>query len=97
MAVSLSAGMRETTRSSVESSLTIKPFSICPGEEVEVEVLMENPGVEISQIEFELTLPTGIEAEEGTAEIYDLCGCKVTEPVKGGIYIINGKKVVVNK
>ncbi len=84
MAVSLSAGMRETTRSSVESSLTIEPFSICPG-------------VEISQIEFELTLPTGIEAEEGTAEIYDLCGRKVTEPVKGGIYIINGKKVVVNK
>ncbi len=187
-----------------QSSLTIEPFSICPGEEVEVEVLMENPGVEISQIEFELTLPTGIEivydeenecdlvdlgsrttykkhsvatnklgdnttkiictsqenktfknesgdvliivvratdaftaanaefsitntalglpdgktyltpadytgvisnttgidgieAEEGTTVIYDLCGCKVAEPVKGGIYIINGKKVVVNK
>lgn len=90
--------MRETTRSSVESSLTIEPFSICPGEEVEVEVLMENPGVEISQIEFEFTLPTGIEAEkEGATEIYDLSGRKVVEPVKGGIYIINGKKVVVNK
>ena len=38
-----------------------------------------------------------IEAEEGATVIYDLNGRKVAEPVKGGIYIINGKKVVVNK
>ena len=36
-----------------------------------------------------------IEAEEGTTMIYDLNGRRVAEPVKGGIYIINGKKVVV--
>ncbi|MBQ8366100.1 MAG: hypothetical protein IJX41_09505, partial [Bacteroidaceae bacterium] len=47
------------------------------------------------------TVATDIEnieaEEEGTTEIYDLNGRKVAEPVKGGIYIINGKKVVVNK
>lgn len=33
--------------------------------------------------------------ENGTAEIYNLSGQKMTNPVKGGIYIIGGKKVIV--
>ena len=32
--------------------------------------------------------------EAAAAEIYDIYGRRVTEPVKGGVYIINGKKVV---
>jgi hypothetical protein len=27
--------------------------------------------------------------------IYDLCGRRVTNPIKGGIYIINGRKVMI--
>ena len=35
------------------------------------------------------------EIENGDAPIYTLQGQKVTKPMKGGIYVINGKKVVV--
>ena len=35
------------------------------------------------------------EIEDGTAEVYTLQGRKVTTPQKGGIYVVNGKKVVV--
>ena len=52
-------------------------------------------GILISDNNTVVTDIENIEAEEGTAEIYDLSGRKVAEPVKGGIYIINGKKVVV--
>lgn len=37
----------------------------------------------------------GIGSENGENVIYNLQGVKVANPVKGGIYIINGKKVVV--
>ena len=37
----------------------------------------------------------GVEAEAENAVIYDLSGRRVNEIVKGGIYIINGKKVLV--
>ena len=33
--------------------------------------------------------------ENGDAPVYNLAGQKVTSPVKGGIYIVGGKKVVV--
>ena len=36
----------------------------------------------------------GVEAEAENAEIYDLTGRRVKEITKGGIYIINGKKVI---
>jgi hypothetical protein len=44
---------------------------------------------------------TGVEILEAPqsindAVLYDLYGRKVTTPVKGGIYISNGKKVIVN-
>ncbi len=57
-----------------QSSLTIEPFSIGAGEEKEIEVLMENPDTDICQIEFELTLPTGIEIvydEENECDMID--------------------------
>jgi len=36
-----------------------------------------------------------IDAESAPEAIYNLQGQKVTNPVKGGIYIINGNKVLV--
>ena len=52
-------------------------------------------GILISDSNTVATDIENIEAEEeGTTVIYDLSGRKVAEPVKGGIYIINGKKVV---
>ena len=42
-------------------------------------------------------IETGIENVEAETEtvIYDLNGRRVTEMTKGGIYIVNGKKVVI--
>ena len=37
----------------------------------------------------------GVEAEAENAVIYDLTGRRVYEITEGGIYIINGKKVLV--
>ena len=37
----------------------------------------------------------GVEAEVENDVIYDLTGRRINEIVKGGIYIINGKKVLV--
>jgi len=37
----------------------------------------------------------GVEAEVGTGIIYNLNGQRVAAPVKGGLYIMNGKKVLV--
>ncbi len=45
--------------------------------------------------EAEDTAIDGVEAEAENAVIYDLTGRRVNEIVKGGIYIINGKKVLV--
>lgn len=36
-----------------------------------------------------------VETENGATEIYDLSGRRVAQPQKGGIYIVNGKKVVL--
>ena len=33
-------------------------------------------------------------SQKGTIEYYDLCGRRVTQPIKGRIYIANGKKVI---
>ena len=41
-----------------------------------------------------ITLPK-LTIKSGNAPIYNLSGQKVTHPVKGGIYIVSGKKVVV--
>ena len=35
------------------------------------------------------------ELENGIAAVYTLQGQKVTTPQKGGIYVVNGKKVIV--
>ena len=46
---------------------------------------------------------TGIEdvntdaTQQHTDAIYDLQGRRVAKPMKGGIYIINGKKVLITK
>ena len=63
-----------TTAINAQSSLYINDFEIAAGEEKEIEVLMENPGSGICQIEFELTLPTGIEIvydEENECDMID--------------------------
>ena len=46
---------------------------------------------------FTVVAPTGIESVEAEAEqtIYDLTGRKIESITKGGIYIVNGKKVLV--
>lgn len=36
-----------------------------------------------------------VKPENGATEIYDLSGRRVAQPQKGGIYIVNGKKVVL--
>ena len=41
------------------------------------------------------TAVEGIEAEADNAEIYDLTGRRIAEITKAGIYIVNGKKVLV--
>ena len=38
---------------------------------------------------------SSVEAEQGTGILYNLNGQRVTAPVKGGLYIMNGKKVLV--
>ena len=43
------------------------------------------------------TIPVGINAlsAEGNAEIFDLSGRRVSKVQRGGIYVINGKRVAV--
>ncbi len=43
------------------NSLRIAPFALAPGEEKEIEVLMNNPGDAFCNIQFDLYLPEGIE------------------------------------
>jgi len=38
---------------------------------------------------------SNVEAEQGTGVLYNLNGQRVAAPVKGGLYIMNGKKVLV--
>ena len=50
------------------------------------------------EIEFEVTASVGIESVDAEVEndvIYDLSGRRIAEIVKPGIYIVNGKKVLV--
>ena len=47
---------------------------------------------------FEVSVPEGIEGVDAEVEndvIYDLSGRRIAEIVKPGIYIVNGKKVLV--
>ena len=47
---------------------------------------------------FEVSVPEGIEGVDAEVEndvIYDLSGRRVAEITKAGIYIVNGKKVLV--
>jgi hypothetical protein len=47
---------------------------------------------------FEVTAPVGIDSVDAEVEndvIYDLSGRRIAEIVKPGIYIVNGKKVLV--
>ena len=59
-----------------------KPF--IGGADFFIEVLGETNGVE------EVNAP----APDGKIEIYDLMGRKVTNPRRGGFYIMNGVKVL---
>ena len=50
------------------------------------------------EIEFEVSVPEGIDSVDAEVEndvIYDLSGRRIAEIVKPGIYIVNGKKVLV--
>ena len=44
-----------------QSSLYIEPFSIAPGEQKQIEVLLDNPGEKFSQLQFDIALPDGVE------------------------------------
>ena len=52
---------------------------------------------EAATFEFTVVVPTGIDGieAEGEQTIYDLTGRKIETITKGGIYIVNGKKVVI--
>ena len=52
---------------------------------------------EAATFEFTIGLPIGIDGieAEGEQTIYDLTGRKIETITKGGIYIVNGKKVVI--
>ena len=52
---------------------------------------------EAATFEFTIVVPTGIDGieAEGEQTIYDLTGRKIETITKGGIYIVNGKKVLV--
>ena len=52
---------------------------------------------EAATFEFTVVVPTGIDGieAEGEQTIYDLTGRKIETITKGGIYIVNGKKVLV--
>ena len=54
-------------------------------------------GGQIVDVMLEVTEPTGIENIENVEvkAIYDLTGRKIETITKGGIYIVNGKKVLV--
>ena len=44
-----------------QNSLYIEPFSIAPGEQKQIEVLLDNPGEKFSQLQFDIALPDGVE------------------------------------
>ena len=56
---------------------------------------IEDLGVEVTFGQVDLTGIEGIEAENGESVIYDLTGRKVNAINAAGIYIVNGKKVLV--
>ena len=47
-----------------QTTFYIEPFSITPGKTKEIPVLMENPGEVFSQLQFDITLPEGLEIPE---------------------------------
>ena len=75
-------------------SITLRGISLMKGEE---QIAAINELIVIRFIEvYENGAPVGIKAiatEGEKADIYDLSGRKVEKVQRGGIYIINGKKV----
>ena len=56
---------RAATRAAAdETTFYIEPFSIAAGETIVIPVLMENPGEKFSQLQFDITLPEGLEIPE---------------------------------
>ena len=56
---------RAATRAAAdETTFYIEPFSITAGETMVIPVLMENPGEKFSQLQFDITLPEGLEIPE---------------------------------
>jgi hypothetical protein len=56
---------RAATRAAAdETTFYIEPFSIAAGETKVIPVLMENPGEKFSQLQFDITLPEGLEIPE---------------------------------
>ncbi len=63
--------MRATTTS--ENLLYIEPFAIKPGEEREVKVMLNNPSSTFSEIQFNLSLPQGVElVQDDSGYLIDL-------------------------
>ena len=63
-----------------QSSLYIEPFSIAPGEQKQIEVLLDNPGEVFTQLQFNLALPEGIEIvfdEDNFCDMID-CGSRLS-------------------
>ena len=89
-----------------ETSITIDLTSLDIVKDVEYELIVPEDFVQIGEekvgnemIDYTFTaLASAISAigdEMGKAAIYNLQGVKVANPTKGGIYIINGKKVIL--
>lgn len=63
--------MRATTTS--ENLLYIEPFAIKPGEEKEVKVMLNNPSSAFSEVQFNLSLPQGVElVQDDSGYLIDL-------------------------
>ncbi len=63
----------------VGNSLRIAPFALAPGEEKEIEVLMNNPGDAFCNIQFDLYLPEGIEVLSDDYGYYVDLGSRTTQ------------------
>ena len=51
-----------------QTTFYIEPFTIAAGETKVIPVLMENPGEKFSQLQFDITLPEGLEIPESYVE-----------------------------
>ncbi len=80
------------TPNSADYSLYIEPFTLAAGEEKEVKVFMNNPSKAISQLQFDIELPEGVEIVKAEKENRDLInlGSRTNEEKHSVSTIANG-------